>query len=251
MKTSRSHAWIYNLLLVLVLLGAAYLRLNGLNWDQSQHLHPDERFMTMVVSSMHSVKNLSDYFNTAQSTLNPHNVGYGFYVYGDLPIILVRSVAEWMSGVSTWAAERIQAQGPDGFAGPLLALLGKTTTWAGYDEVTLVGRVLSALADLGSILFLYLIAARLYGRKVGLLAAAFSSLAVMQIQQAHFFTVDSFANFFIFLALFFAVEVLTGEPQTGPASTDLLTQIQAVPARGSVDSLSARADEGPRTKDGA
>ncbi len=131
MKTSRSRSWIYDLLFVLVLLGAAYLRLNGLDWDQSQHLHPDERFMTMVVSSMRSVKSLAEYFNTAQSTLNPHNVGYGFYVYGDLPIILVRSVAEWMSGISTWAAERLQAQGPEGFGGPLWAFLGKTTTWAG------------------------------------------------------------------------------------------------------------------------
>ena len=228
MNTSRSRSWIYDLLFVLVLLGAAYLRLNGLNWDQSQHLHPDERFMTMVVSSMRSVKSLAEYFNTAQSTLNPHNVGYGFYVYGDLPIILVRSVAEWMSGISTWAAERLQAQGPEGFGGPLWAFLGKTTTWAGYDEVTLVGRVLSALADLGSILFLYLIAARLYGRKVALLAATFSSLAVMQIQQAHFFTVDSFANFFIFLAVFFAVEVMVGEPPSEPASPELTAQIRAI-----------------------
>ncbi|MCX6068123.1 MAG: hypothetical protein NT121_20635, partial [Chloroflexi bacterium] len=49
------------------------------------------------------------------------------------------------------------------------------------------------------------------GRKVATLSAAFSALAVMQIQQAHFFTVDMFANFFMFLATYFAVEVMMGE----------------------------------------
>jgi YYY domain-containing protein len=211
MKNSRSRFWLYNLCFVLILLMAAYFRFSGLNWDQSQHLHPDERFLTMVESAMRPVDSPSAYFNTATSTLNPHNIGFGFYVYGDLPIILVRYAAEWMSGVSTWAADLLKANGAESFGAPLLAVLGKTTTWAGYDEVTLVGRVLSALSDLGSILLLYLIGARLYGRKVALLAAAFSSLAVMQIQQSHFFTVDTFANFFMFLTVFFAVEVMAGE----------------------------------------
>jgi YYY domain-containing protein len=214
MNNLRSRLWIYDLLFVLILLMAAYFRLSGLNWDQSQHLHPDERFLTMVESAMRPVDSLSAYFDTATSTLNPHNVGFGFYVYGDLPIILVRYAAEWMSDLAKWAAETVQANGVDSFGGPLLAVLGETTTWAGYDEVALVGRVLSAFSDLGSILLLYLIAARLYGRKVGLLAATFSALAVMQIQQSHFFTVDTFANFFMFLATYFAVEVMVGEEET-------------------------------------
>jgi hypothetical protein len=28
------------------------LRIIGLNWDQGQHLHPDERFLTMVASTI-------------------------------------------------------------------------------------------------------------------------------------------------------------------------------------------------------
>ena len=50
--------------------------------------------------------------------------------------------------------------------------------------------------------------ARLYNRRVALLGAAFSALAVLQIQQSHFFTVDTVANFFIFLAIYFAVEIM-------------------------------------------
>jgi YYY domain-containing protein len=202
--------WFYDLLFLSILLIAAYFRLSGLNWDQSQHLHPDERFMTMVESALEPVKNISEYFNTDVSSLNPHNRGYGFYVYGDLPITIVRYAAEWMSGLSTLASQNVQANGTGGLFGPIMANLAKTTNWAGYDEVTLVGRVFSALSDLGSIVLLYLIALRLYGRKVASLAAAFSALAVMQIQESHFFTVDMFANFFMFLATYFAVELMLG-----------------------------------------
>ncbi len=209
MKKFRSRT-LFDLLFVLVLIGAAYFRLMGLNWDQSQHLHPDERFMTMVSTALAPVGSFSEYFDTANSTLNPHNRGYGFYVYGTLPVFIARHVAEWMSLGAAQAANYIAEHGTDGFWTPLMTWLAATPNWAGYDEITLVGRVFAALSDLGSIALLYLIAARLYGRKVALLAAVFSSLAVMQIHQAHFYVVDSFANFFIFLATFFAVEVMMG-----------------------------------------
>ncbi|MBU4226459.1 MAG: glycosyltransferase family 39 protein, partial [Chloroflexi bacterium] len=191
--------WVYDLLLIVVLLVGAYFRLVGLNWDEGQHPHPDERFLTMVETALQpkvcadaSVPleacppeqkrwmSARDYFNTAKSTLNPHNRGYGFFVYGTLPMFIVRYVAEWS---------------------------GQT----GYDQVNLVGRLLSALADLGTLVLLYFIAARVYNRRVGLLAAAFSSLAVMQIQQSHFWTTDNFTTFFMFLALYFAVEIAFGE----------------------------------------
>ena len=38
--------------LFLVLILAFVLRIYGLNWDQGNHLHPDERFLTMVASAM-------------------------------------------------------------------------------------------------------------------------------------------------------------------------------------------------------
>jgi YYY domain-containing protein len=192
---SEKHPWLYDLLLILVLVVGAYFRTVGLNWDAEQHLHPDERFLTMVESALQVKEcalpkiqleacppeqihwlSLADYLDTQASPLNPVNRGYGFFVYGDFPIVVVRYVAEW---------------------------LGQT----GYDQVHLVGRQLSALSDLLTILVLYIIGSRLYNRRVALLGAAFSSLAVEQIQQSHFFIVDNFANLFIFLAVFFAVEI--------------------------------------------
>lgn len=180
---TEKRAWIYDLLLVVVLIMAAYFRLIGLNWDENQHLHPDERFMTMVESALQPVQSFSQYFDTRTSTLNPNNVGYGFYVYGDLPLIVVRYLAQWFQQT-------------------------------GYDQVHLIGRQVSAVSDLGVIFLLYLIASRLYGRKVGLLAAAFSALTVMQIQQSHFFTTDNPGNFFGFLAIFFAILIA----QYGPGA---------------------------------
>ncbi len=195
MPENNKRAWVYDLLLIVVLLVGTYFRVIGLNWDSDQHLHPDERFLTMVESALDVKKcalpntaleacppdqvrwlGLGDYFDTATSPLNPENRGYGFFVYGDLPIVIVRYVAEWVGQV-------------------------------GYDQVDLVGRQVSALGDLLSVLMIYIIAARLYNRRVALLGAAFSALAVLQIQQSHFFTVDTVANFFIFLAVYFAVEI--------------------------------------------
>ncbi len=179
--------WLYDLLLIAVLLGAAYFRTVGLNWDENQHLHPDERFLTMVESALVPAQSLSQYLDTANSPLNPHNRGYGFFVYGTLPIFIVRYLAEWLGQV-------------------------------GYDQVHLVGRVVSAVADLGVITLLYLIASRLYGRRVALMAAAFSALTVMQIQQSHFFTVDNPANFFTFLAVYFAILIATHKSHRGKAA---------------------------------
>src|SRR5262249_55572768 len=103
-----------------------------------------------------------------------------FYVYGTLPLFLVRSIYEWLP--------------------PRTA------------SITLLGRYLAALADLFTIVVLYFLVARLYGRHTALLATLFSALAVMQIQQSHFFTVDSFMTPFLSLALYCAARIAYGRP---------------------------------------
>ncbi len=166
--------WLHDGLLVVILLIGAYLRLTGINWDEYTHLHPDERFLTMVESSLQLPGSVAEYFDTATSPLNPHNTGHGFFVYGTLPIFLVRYLAE---------------------------ALGQ----AGYDQVHLVGRAVSAVFDLVSIVFVYLLGERLYRRRVGLLAAALLAFSPLLIQHAHFFVVDPFLNTFITAGLYFAV----------------------------------------------
>ena len=232
---SKSLFWLLDVLLVLILLAGAYLRTTGLDWDEGQHLHPDERFLTMVESGISPVNgcdlpdtpvercpnsqkdwlSFSEYFKTAQSTLNPHNRGFGFFVYGTLPIFMVRYAAEWASGIIAWAAGYVAQNGTGGVFGQLIEPLAKQVPLTGYDTVNLVGRQLSALADLITIILMYAIASRLYGRKVAILTAAFSTFAVLQIQLSHFFTVETYTNLFIFLAIYFAVRIATYDSSPG------------------------------------
>jgi Dolichyl-phosphate-mannose-protein mannosyltransferase len=82
-----------------------------------------------------------------------------------------------------------------------------------------VGRALSALADLGSVWLVYLIGRQLYGQAAGLLAALFAALTAFAIQQAHFFTVDSLASFFTALTVCFSVRVAQADAAGGPPWT--------------------------------
>ena len=189
-------AWVYDLLFILVLVLAGYLRLAGSGWGEGYHQHPDELFLSGVLGSLnaHACEpsnipidicpneqkrwmNIGEYLDTANSTLSPYNRGYSFFVYGTFPLTIVRITAE--------------AIGMDGLG-----------------NLKLLARQMSALADLFTIFVLYLIVSGLYERRVALFASVFSALTVMQIQQSHFFTTDLFTNLFMFLAILFAVEIV-------------------------------------------
>src|SRR5512136_558867 len=112
---SEKRSWIYDIVLIAVLVIAAYLRLTGVDWGEGQHQHPDELFLSGVTENLraHACKDEgvsidacpadrqrwmtpAEYFDTAHSTLNPTNRGAGFYVYGNLPVTLVRVAYELM-----------------------------------------------------------------------------------------------------------------------------------------------------------
>ncbi|MDO9122536.1 MAG: hypothetical protein Q7U31_12165, partial [Anaerolineaceae bacterium] len=44
--------WLWDLLIIVILLIGAFFRFTGINWDDNYHLHPDERFLTMVESAI-------------------------------------------------------------------------------------------------------------------------------------------------------------------------------------------------------
>ncbi len=172
------------LALVLTLSAGAYLRLTGVNWDENQHMHPDERHLSMVLSAISPVEKAGDYFDTDLSSLNPANRGYGFFVYGTLPLFLVRYAAEALGQV-------------------------------GYDAFAIIGRYVSAIFDLLTVLLVFATGRRLYNRWVGLLGALFYALAVLPIQLSHYATVDAVTNTFAFLAVYAAVWALT-RPDAAP-----------------------------------
>ena len=185
------------ILLLVVLAIGAYFRFTGLNWDENFHLHPDERFLTIVASGLQTESNPINYLKTSASTLNPYNMGQGFYVYGNFPMTVTRYVAEWAAA----ACEPYFAQSSVGEAGPRIC----QWNYIAYDGIHILGRILSGLLDLVSILFTFLIARRLYDYRVGLLASLLLALAVMPIQQSHFFTMDNWAAGLTTLTLYTAV----------------------------------------------
>ncbi len=172
--------------LFLIILIGIFFRFNNLNWDQNFHLHPDERFLTMVGNGMHLPKSFNDYLSPKTSLFNPFNIGFKFFVYGTFPLILNKIIALVLNNDS-------------------------------YNAFTIQGRFLSAFFDLLTILLVYktaqLLLTSLSLRKVKksfknipLWSAFFYAIAVLPIQLAHFFAVDSFLNFFILASFYFSLK---------------------------------------------
>lgn len=172
------------LLIILILLLAFLLRTIGVNWDQGHFLHPDERFLNMVVQELSLPESFTEYFDPQLSKLNPRNFARNFFVYGNLPISLNKLINEFLN-LSSLA------------------------------EITITGRVLSAIADLLIIPFIYLTVLLLENNfknkkliihpQVKWWASLVYALSVVPIQQAHFFTTDTFLNLFVFTSFYFSL----------------------------------------------
>lgn len=235
-KRSWVSPWIYELLLLVILLIGAFFRFVGIEWGDFQYLHPDERFLIWVGTDIQPIgtsdailgtppntlnnpwrvnypsaypdcQSWGGYFDASCSPLNPNNRGHSFYVYGTLPLFLTRYAVQIVYGHS------------------------------GFNEMTIVGRALSAFVDLLSILVVYAIGSRLFKKPVGLLAAAFYAFTVLNIQQSHFFTMDTFINFFTLLAVYFAVRVSQVKHE--------VTAVQLAGAAGSSNGLGKEEPEQP------
>ena len=179
MHPSRRTLVVWLALLLVLALGAG-LRFVGLDWDEGQHLHPDERFLTMVENSLWWPSSMAEYLESSINPLNPYNTPHGTYVYGLFPLVLAK-------------------------------FLGGLTGLTGYHGVYLVGRVMAGAMDLISVLIVFLIGRRLYDDRVGLAGAFLLAVSALNIQQSHFFTVDTTMAMFLTLALYFAVRVAQGE----------------------------------------
>ncbi len=162
----------------IVLLGLL-LRLYGLNWDQGNSFHPDERQIMFHVTVLTWPKSLAQFFDPVNSPLNPH-----FFAYGSFPMYLLAIVGNVL--VHFWP------------------------TLGSFSNLTLVGRVLSVLFDSGTILLTGLLALRLAndaspGRpqawNLALLAAALVAFTPLELQLSHFYAVDTMLLFFVALTV--------------------------------------------------
>lgn len=169
------------IILFAVLAVAFFLRLYGNNWDQGFHLHPDERFLTMVGIDVKLPSSLSEYLDPKTSSFNPVNKGHAFYVYGTFPVLLNK----------------------------ILATLWYNDT---YDTFNLQGRILSGLADFLLVLLVYKICELLEKKwkldpSVKTYAAFLYGIAVLPIQLSHFFAADTFLNLFCWLSFYFVLRI--------------------------------------------
>lgn len=191
--------WIDLFLLALTLLGV-YFRFQWVNWHQGANLHPDEYGLTNTLTQLRIPSDPEGYFNTRLSPLSPYRK---YDAQGNV-------IAEGPDNGMRWGQWPMI----------LLRLAAEISGNTGYDEQRLLGRSLSALADTLALGLLFLIGRQLYNRTVGLLAAALSALAVMQIQQSHFMTVDNFAVLFATLAMYAGVRIAQQPCLLRPACAD-------------------------------
>lgn len=175
--------------LVLVVLAGGALRFTGLDWDEGAHLHPDERYLTIVGDQLAWPSSPVEYFDVEGSPLSPYNVDAGqSYLYGLYPLLVTKAAA---------------------------ALVDRDT----YAELQLVGRGLSALLDTASIVLVFLLGRLLLPPRGALLAAAFYAFSVLAIQLSHFFTVESWLVFSTLLAFYAAARVARRPLEPGFGST--------------------------------
>jgi hypothetical protein len=177
-------------LLALVVVAGGWLRLSGTNWDDGGHLQPDERYLSIVAANIRWPGSVGGYLDVRTSPLSPYNTEAGrTYVYGTLPLFATKLAA---------------------------TALGRDD----YGRLNIVGRRLSALADMLTVILIYLtalVALEKFGRMRAatgaLLAAALYAASVAAIQAAHFFTVDSWTVLLTLVTFYLAaVSVRSGVP---------------------------------------
>jgi hypothetical protein len=156
-------------LIIIIIIGLSF-RLYGLNWDQGHHLHPDERAIVMFTSPLHFPSTIEEFFSS-DSPLNPN-----FFAYGSFPIYLLK--------LSSLIASQFDM------------------SFAFYSHVNLVGRLLSVIFEIATIVLIFLIGKKIFSKKAGVLASFFYSISVLPIQISHFYIVDVPLTFFLLFILY-------------------------------------------------
>jgi len=172
--------------LLVILAVAAALRVYGYNWDEGTELHPDERAISNALVGLNLPHSWAQFWSPA-SPLNPH-----FSAYGHLPFYATVIFGHILGAIGRT------------IGGPLAGLSGADLPGAGIIQS---GRVLSGLADTGTLLFVYLIGRLVYDRFVALLAALLGCFTVLDLEFAHFANVDTYLAFCTTGALYFCVRI--------------------------------------------
>ncbi len=220
--------------LVGILAIALGMRTTNVNWDYGQHLHPDERFLSMVEGSIKSPDSIGQYFDTHESALNPYRT-YSTFVYGTFPLFLNKAVSSWLTADAKdlprrWTSDCLQIvtklDGPKACASDLRVLTGGAARdaleFVGYDvespdgrprfddgyNSNVVGRVLSAIFDVLTVALVFELGRVAFNRRVGLLAAGLLAFTTLHLQYSHFFGSETFLAFFVTAVIYFSIRIV-------------------------------------------
>ncbi|MCI0437773.1 MAG: glycosyltransferase family 39 protein, partial [Chloroflexi bacterium] len=157
---------------------AVGLRFYGLGWDDGFPYtpHPDERAILSYVEriSPPPLNDLGVLLDADESPWNPR-----WFPYGSFPLYLLKGVQ----------------------------LVYNALPEEELRDLRIAGRAVSALADVGTVLLVFLLGSVVYGRRAGMLAAALAAMAVLHIQLSHYFAVDTFLALFTVAAMYFMFRV--------------------------------------------
>lgn len=161
------------LVLFIICAIAFFFRTFSILWDHGFSLHPDERAIVMFTQNLSLPNSISQFFSV-NSPLNPN-----FFAYGTLPLYLLKLVSEVVSALNP--------------------------QWQTFANHLVLGRLMSSAADLGTLIFIFLIGKQLHSKNVGLLSSAVYAVSVFPIQTSHFYAVDILLTFFMTATLYFAI----------------------------------------------
>ena len=247
---NRQQAVVWAILGLILLVGGAF-RFQALSWDQGQYFHPDERAIVQAVLNLNEVPTTGAADSPRQEVAFPPG-GLGFFLPNsksnlrpatDLETQAYRTAQKQgqtyplpsnvvppdqsvpAEAVNLWNASYSPIN-PHFFAygslpmylmklGGHLASIFTGQNWADWEHITLVGRFLSGMWSMGTLVLVFLLGrltfrptlGRARSDAIGLLAAGFLAVTVLDIQLAHFATSDVTLTFFVMLALYWGVRL--------------------------------------------
>ena len=173
-KTKIINQWDVYIAFPFILILAILIRATGLNWDDGFFWtpHPDERAILFKLQdlSFPSFDQLNILFDAEQSSWNP-----AWFAYGSAPLYLIKVTTNFLSFFTS----------------------------VEIHDLRILGRILSSLADIGTLSFSFFLARKLMKSKWTILVPVFLSIAVIHLQLSSFLTVDTFATFFTVGTVFF------------------------------------------------
>jgi len=182
------------------------LRAWNINWDEGTHQHPDERYWSMVTEDI-SWPGSGNYFDSANSTLNPYN-HRSTWVYGTFPLFITKATANYLEKDALIPNALVDAADKLGIG--LKETSGTNITSKAFDSgynANLIGRLLSAIMDTGTILIVYLLGRELFNRKVGFLSALLQAFTTLHIQYSHFYGAETWVTFFAAVTVLLSVKL--------------------------------------------